>query len=58
MLWYILQNHVNPSTTTGATGFKDEIENATLKDFKYDIKAYHIWFGDWRSSIIKKEGVG
>ena len=55
-LWYYIQKQVNPSTTTGAANLKDEIENANLKDFKYNIKEFNVWFANKRTAIIKEEG--
>ena len=57
-LWHFIRAHVNPSTTTGASGFKDEIESATMSSFKDDIKAFNTWFDDKRKAIIKEEGEG
>jgi len=34
----VYSKEVNLLTTTGASGFKDEIESKTLKDFKHDAK--------------------
>ena len=58
-LWhYILNqsNQSNPSTTTGASTFKDEIESKKMANFGDDVKAYHTWIADTRTSIIKGEG--
>ena len=57
-LWYFIRAHVNPTTTIGASGFKDEIESATMSIFKDDVKAYNTWFDDKRKAIIKEEGEG
>jgi len=59
-LWhYILNqsNQSNPSTTTGASTFKDEIESKKMANFGDDVKAYHTWIADTRTSIIKGEGL-
>ena len=57
-LWCFIQRNVNPSTTTGATSFKEAIESAKLSDFGYDVKAFNTWFTDQRKAIIKEEGEG
>lgn len=40
-LWYYIQKDINVLTTTGATGFKDEIDSQTLKDFGHDVKKFN-----------------
>ena len=35
---------------------KNDIKNATLDSFKYDIKTFNKWFNDKRSVIIREEG--
>ena len=57
-LWYYICFNVNPSTTTGASGFKEDIETAILSDFGNDVKAFNTWFCDKRDAIIKEEGEG
>ena len=37
---------------------KEELETAKMADFKDDVVAFHTWFDDKRSSIIKEEGEG
>ena len=54
-LWYFIRAHVNPSKTSGASGFKNEIESATMSTFKDDVKAYNTWFDDKRKVIIKED---
>ena len=57
-LWFYIRFNVNPSTTTGAAGFKEDIETAKLSDFGNDVKAFNTWFCDKRDAIIKEEGEG
>ena len=57
-LWHYIKTEVNPSTTTGASDFKDQIETAKLSDFGHNIKKFNVWFSDVRSEIIKLEGDG
>jgi len=43
-LWAFICKEVNPTTATGASGLKEEIEHATLKDFKHDVKDFNTNF--------------
>ena len=42
-------------TTTGASGFKDEIESATMSTFKDDVKAYNNWFDDKKKPSSRRK---
>ena len=57
-LWHYIRNQSNPSTTTGVSSFKDEIESKKMADFGDNIKAYHTWIANVRTSIIREEGEG
>ena len=41
VLWHYIRNQSNPSTTTGASAFKDEIESKKMAYFGDDVNAYH-----------------
>ena len=43
-LWFFIRNRVSPSTTTGATGFKENLGKTNIKTFDNDIKAFNAWF--------------
>ena len=58
LLWDTIRRHVNPSTTVGASKFKEEIEKVTLADFDHDVQKFNTWFEDMRNEIIKEEGEG
>ena len=47
---------MNPTTSVGASSFKEQLENKTLADFSGDIVKYNTWFQDMRDEIIKEEG--
>ena len=56
LLWDYIRRRVNPTTTVGASSFKEQLENKTLADFLGDIVKYNTWFQDMRDEIIKEEG--
>ena len=56
LLWDFIRRRVNPTTTVGASRFKEELETTTLAVFSDDIIKYNTWFQDIRSEIIKEEG--
>ena len=58
LLFDFIRRRVNPSTTVGASKYKDEIEAKTLADFKYSVLEYNTWFDDTREMIVKEEGTG
>ena len=56
LLWDHIRRRVNPTTTVGASRFKEQLETTTLSTFKGEIVKYNTWFQDTRDSIIKEEG--
>ena len=49
---------VNPTTKVSIRNIKDELENANLKDYGYDIKKFNTWFIDRRNAIVREVGKG
>ena len=58
LLWDFIRRRTNPTTMVGASNLKDEIENAKLEKFGYDVIKFNTWFVDTRDAIIKEEGRG
>ena len=56
LLWDFIRRCVNPSTTVGASKFKEELETMKLSKFNDDIVAYNTWFDEMRTMIIRDEG--
>ena len=56
LLWDFIRRRVNPSTTVGASKFKEELETKTIADFDNDVVKYNSWFEDVRTMIIRDEG--
>ena len=57
-LWNYIRTAINFTTTTGASGYKDEIGSKTLDDFDHNVKNYNTWFKNTRSKIVTSEGKG
>lgn len=55
---HFIMDQVNPLTTTGALDFKDETELKKVADFGDEVKLYHMWIAEPRTSIIKKRRRG
>jgi hypothetical protein len=58
LLWDFIRRRVNPSTSVGASRFKDELETKKLSDFDNNVTKYNTWFDDTREHITKEEGEG
>ena len=56
LLWDFIRRRVNPSTTVGASKFKEELETKKLPEFDNDVVKYNTWFTDVRTMIIRDEG--
>ena len=55
-MWDFIRRRVNPSTTVGASKFKEELETKKLPEFDNDVVKYNTWFTDVRTMIIRDEG--
>ena len=56
LLWDFIRRRVNPSTTVGASKFKEELETKKLLEFDNDVVKFNTWFMDVRTMIIRDEG--
>ena len=57
LLWELIQESDNPTTTVGASNYKGEIEIKDLATFDNDVDKFNTWFEDTRANIIKEEGI-
>eukprot|EP00957_Ditylum_brightwellii_P205896 15345905-Ditylum_brightwellii.AAC.1 len=56
LLWIKTVDNVNPSTKVSVSNVKDELKNAQLETFDYDIRKFNTWFNDKRNIIVKEIG--
>ena len=55
LLFDFMRRRLNPSTTVGASKFKDEIDTKTLADFNCSVTDYNTWFEDIREKLLRKK---